>query len=204
MSQLKGNLSIATNDHYWERLIQGDQTVLKVLYNQYATLLYNYGRYITQDATLVQDCIHDLFLDLWNQHQSLSSTTAVKPYLYKALRRKIVAEERKITRQLTAPVSTDEYIDTQYLYEFPEAEPSEDVNKVRLTQALTALPKRQREVLSLIFFENLTRPEAAEVMGIDTRTIYSLTCRAIKSLRQDLVVVNPAVLLSCLLALCYY
>ncbi len=193
------NSTTSSND--WERLIQGDQTALKAIYDQYARLLYNYGRQITTDTALVQDCIHDLFLDLWTHRQGLSHTTAVKPYLYKSLRRKIIAEAKKIIRQLTASEPTHEVEELEYFFDSSAAGPINGINKATLTESINALPARQQEVLNLIFFENLTREEVADVMSVDTRTVYSLTWRAIKSLRKDLVPLYPALLLGCLLSL---
>ena len=190
-----------TSPNDWERLIQGDQTALKALYDQYTGLLYNYGRQITTDTALVQDCIHDLFLDLWTHRQGLSHTTAVKPYLYKSLRRKILAEAKKITRQLTALELTAEVEEVEYFFNPSAAGHSNGKDKAALNESMSVLPARQQEVLSLIFFENLTREEVAEVMGVDTRTVYSLTWRAIKSLRKDLVPLYPTLLLGCLLTL---
>ena len=190
-----------TSSNDWDRLIQGDQTALKALYNQHAGLLYNYGRHITTDTALIQDCIHDLFLDLWTHRQGLSHTTAVKPYLYKSLRRKIVAEAKKITQQLTASEPTAEVEEVEYFFDSSAIGQLNGQNKTALNKAINTLPTRQQEVLSLIFFENLTREEAAEVMGVDTRTVYSLTWRAIKALRKDLVPLQPTLLLGCLLSL---
>ena len=125
----------------------------------------------------------------------------VKPYLYKALRRKIVSEIKKITRQLTALEPTVGTGMPPHLPADPSATRPNESSNVVLTRALHNLPARQREVLTLVFFENLTREEAAEVMGVDTRTVYSLTWRAIKTLRKDLVPVSHTLALGTLIYL---
>jgi RNA polymerase sigma factor (sigma-70 family) len=188
MFQYDINIDCSTDTHLWEQLIQrGDRSALKVLYCQYANLLYNYGMHITHNPDLVKDCMQDLFLDLLKNHQNLSTTTSVKFYLYKALRRKIVHEERKINRQMTSFIPLMETTDTQIFYELSEINDEiEQSKKERILQVIQSLPKRQREVIQLIFFENLSRDEIAEVMEIDTKSIYALTWKAIKTLRKEL------------------
>ena len=204
MPPYDANIDCSTDTYLWDQFIQrGDRKVLKALYCQYANLLYNYGMHITHNPDLVKDCIQDLFLELLKNHQNLSTTTSVKFYLYKALRRKIVYEEKKINRQLTNFLP-EETADRQLFYEFSDVTDKIDTSKKeRILQSIESLPKRQREVIQLIFFENLSREEIAEIMEIDTKSIYALTWKAIKALRKDLLPQQIIIILASLL-LCFY
>lgn len=205
MSQYDTTIDCSTDTYLWDQLIQsGNRKVLKELYCQYAHLLYNYGMHVTHNSDLVKDCIQDLFLDLLKNHQNLSPTTSVKFYLYKALRRKIVYEEKKINRQLTSFIPTEETVDVQIFYELSDIKcQAEQSKKERILQVVQSLPKRQREVIQLIFFENLSREEIAEIMEIDTKSIYALTWKAIKSLQKELLPQQTFVFLA-YLPLCFY
>lgn len=60
------------------------------------------------------------------------------------------------------------------------------VDQQLLAAGLAALSQRQREVLALRFFEDLSVAETAEIMGASEGTVKSYTSRALQQLRQFL------------------
>lgn len=59
-----------------------------------------------------------------------------------------------------------------------------DLHQV-LWQALGGLPVRQRAIVVLRYYEDLTEAETAKVLGISTGTVKSTTSRALSKLRDD-------------------
>ncbi|CAD5279111.1 MULTISPECIES: RNA polymerase sigma factor [unclassified Imperialibacter] len=189
MSQFGTINEYSDESHLWDQLVRhGDKTALKSIYSAYARLLFNYGMHVTQNKDLVKDCIQDLFLELLKNHATLSKTSSIKYYLYKALRRKIVYEEKKIARQMS---SQEHFLDTdgaEVFFEFSETvEKNNALNRKKILQSVHALPKKQQEVIQLIFFENLSRDEVAEILEIDANYLYTITWKAIKALRKALL-----------------
>ena len=54
-----------------------------------------------------------------------------------------------------------------------------------LWTALSALPKRQRAMVVLRYYEDLSEAETAQVMGVSVGTVKSTTSRALSKLRED-------------------
>jgi RNA polymerase sigma-70 factor (sigma-E family) len=65
----------------------------------------------------------------------------------------------------------------------PGDEAEAAVRRIGLRRALAALPDRQRTVVVLRFFEDLTEAQTAELMGISVGTVKSQTHDALKRLR---------------------
>ncbi|MET8143038.1 SigE family RNA polymerase sigma factor [Sphaerisporangium sp. NPDC005288] len=60
-----------------------------------------------------------------------------------------------------------------------------------LEEAINRLPVRQRTAIVLRYYEDMTEPEIARVLGISIGTVKSTVSRAMAKLRGDLVVVEP-------------
>ena len=74
----------------WNEFRSGNHTAFTQIYQNYVSLLYNYSTSITPDRELIKDCLHDLFVELWKNHQNLGETTSIRYYLMASIKRKLV------------------------------------------------------------------------------------------------------------------
>jgi RNA polymerase sigma-70 factor (ECF subfamily) len=65
----------------------------------------------------------------------------------------------------------------------PEGAPEEVLDRVLLVEALSRLPRGQREVLCMAFYEDLTQVQIAERTGLPLGTVKSHTRRGLLRLR---------------------
>ena len=65
-------------------------------------------------------------------------------------------------------------------------EPSRLAGWCEFHQQIDALPEDQREVVGLLFYQGLTQPEAAELLGVTVRTVQRRWHAALVSLREKL------------------
>jgi RNA polymerase sigma-70 factor (sigma-E family) len=83
-------------------------------------------------------------------------------------------------------------VPTEYLPERAAADATPDVDeRDQMWAALGRLPRRQRAVLVLRFFEDLTERQTADALGISVGTVKSQTARALASLRIDPGLADP-------------
>ncbi len=72
-----------------------------------------------------------------------------------------------------------------------ENDPARFDDRLILLEALTTLPVRQRQVVVLRFFDDLSVDAVAEVMGCSTGTVKSQSAKGLAKLRQALDAIEP-------------
>ncbi len=168
----------------WQQIQQGDKTALGQLAERYYRALFQYGHKLTPANPLIQDCLQDLFLRIWEKRQTLAPVASVKAYLFVALRNNLL-------RQTTQPDACCADIDAlEHLtgsYTSPETDyiqhESDAQREQYLRQSLDRLPKRQREALYLKYYENLSYDEIATAMGLNRQVIANYLQNALHTLR---------------------
>ena len=79
----------ATDLLLWRRFIEGDEEAYACIYRQYVDSLYAYASCFISDKCLVEDCIQDLFIKIYQNRKSLKETDNIKLYLFVALKRQL-------------------------------------------------------------------------------------------------------------------
>lgn len=171
----------------WKRLKSGEGEALVLIYDIHIDALYNYTRRFTRNTTLVEDCIQDLFAEIWEKREKLSETNSIKAYLFKSIRRKVLRALNKDDKYIHAGEAFGRYVQ--------EDEPSYErwLIDIQLTQeqqyklksCLEKLSARQKEAIVLKFYENLSNEEIAIILDISIQSLYNLIHSAVKSLRQS-------------------
>lgn len=169
----------------WDDLRNGQESVLKDIYIRHQKSLFQYGMRIVPDADVVSDCLHNLFLKLWTNHKKLSPTDNIRFYLMSSLRNEIINfnhREKRYTDELSSDL---DYFDLNFSVEaaFIMKE-QHDQLAVKIGEAMNKLTGRQKEIIYLRYFEELSYEEIAEMMDITVKGAYKLSARALESLRM--------------------
>lgn len=182
------NHTETNEDFLWNSLINGDREAFGEIYARYVKQLFGFGYAMIQDDEFVQDCIQEVFVDLWKYSSQLQKTDNIKLYLFKCLSNRIQKESKKDLKrklQLERYTATEDFflesIENQLIYN------SQNQSlKKRLANALTLLPIRQKEVINCLFFESFSYEETARIMNINLRSVYTLAWKALSKLREEL------------------
>lgn len=174
----------------WDDLRAGKKSALKVIYDQEFQYLFNYGRKIFQRTELVEDSIHDLFVEIWQRHDSLGPTDSIRRYLATSLRRKIVSVLKKESKSQsvdsfdTIPFDVELAIDEVII-----AQELNEEQAAQLKRAFEKLTAKQKEILYLRFYQGLDYEQIADVLDMKYQSLRNAVSRAIKNLRGDMVVI---------------
>jgi RNA polymerase sigma factor (sigma-70 family) len=192
---LKPQPSILTShqgqDDFWMILQSGDRIGLEGLYKLFSHELFRFGLSMVADEDFVQDCIQEVFIDLWKYHKTLQQANNVKVYLFKSLSRKISkasSKEKKWRKEEIKENNTPGYFIESIESKIINHQKDEDLQR-KIANALQHLPSRQKEVILYLFFEGFSYEEVSKMMGINLRSVYTLAWKAISTLKKSVLFV---------------
>ena len=168
-----------------KRLQQGDHESLFVLMSLYYDDLFRYGMKFTADKDLTKDLIGQFFLHVWDHRLHFAGVQNVQGYLVTSFRHFLLNYHRKISRQLELPET--ELVEFPY-EEYLIASQENEVLRKTLLEAMQSLPERQRELVQLRYYEQLSPDEISQRTGLSLRTIYNKLHEALKKLRSNALV----------------
>jgi RNA polymerase sigma factor (sigma-70 family) len=169
----------------WQRFKQGDRDSFGELFRRNYSLLISYGNHLCRDHELLEDCIQELFLEIW-QSQSNGNIHSVRSYLLKALKYKIYKKNNGRQSHSTQQVNDDLAFEVSH-ENFLIRNEEEKFRAIKLIDAISQLPNRQKEIVYLKLYQGLNYEELSEVMQINYQVARNLFSQAISSLRKMLV-----------------
>ncbi|MGG7662841.1 RNA polymerase sigma factor [Dyadobacter sp. BHUBP1] len=169
----------------WQDFLAGEVRAFEKLMSDNFRLLFRYGSKFSKDRELVKDSIQDLFLILWEKRDNLNPNAAVKPYLMASLRRLM---HRQVSSRSwvggEALQEDDDYFEIEFSVEDDYIRNEATYFRTHhLQKLINALPRRQKEVVYLKFFQELSREQIAEVMAVSPQTVSNLLQIAIRHLK---------------------
>ena len=167
----------------WENFLCGDDEAYTYIYREYSQALYAYGMHFTSDKGLVEDCIQDVFIKIFQNRRHLQSTDNIKLYLFIALKNKLFNIFRKDIKysQIDSlePVFAAEYTIED---EIIENEREQFLNE-KMIRMLEVLSRRQKEIIYYRFVEGLSYEEICQIMDMNYQSTQNLIQRSLKKLR---------------------
>ena len=178
-------------DHIWtgqptdrqlvSAIARGDSRALETLYERHGPALLAYLIGQVSDQRLAEEVLQDVMLAVWQGAARFRGDSSVRTWLLAIARRRAIT-----ARQQRAPAHAPLDDDIAADADPPGARLDAQADQAALRAALAALPPDHRETLELVFYHNLSGPEAAAVLGIAPGTVKSRLHRA-KSLLHKLL-----------------
>ncbi|MFD2570480.1 RNA polymerase sigma factor [Spirosoma soli] len=172
--------------HLWNCFRNGDQSSFAKIYDLFAADLYRYGYNLVRNRQVVEDCLHELFLHLHESRARLGATDNIRFYLYRALRRRLLDTVGRLNK-----LDSDEYLFDDAVFQIQPYEQTlveeqlVEQQKLLVIAQLNKLPKRQKEILYLVYMKGLSYQQAAEVMDITMKSVYNTINVALTTLRTQ-------------------
>lgn len=169
----------------WLLFLTGDRNAFSSLFKTYYSPLHNYGIKISANPAITEDCLQSFFVYLFDNRNNIGIVTNLKSYLFISFRRtllKHLKKERKYS-------SYDDVFKTTAAFAFSPEDlmVEQEFTQIRiqgLTKLLNNLSTRQREVIYLKYYSDLSIREIAEVMNISYQSVLNTLQKAFAKLRS--------------------
>jgi RNA polymerase sigma-70 factor (sigma-E family) len=150
------------------------------LFRAHALTLIRAALLLVGDQDSAEDVVQDAFLGLYRSMSRLRDPEKALPYLRASVLNGCRSVLRARSRARLRRVLHDPPV-----WSAESAALSRDDRRAVLAAA-ARLPRRQREVLALRYYLDLTDLEIAEVLGVSRSTVSSTASRALAALARDL------------------
>ena len=162
----------------------GDETGLAEIIRQYRNGLIFYLYSFVTDLHIAEELAEDVFVLLGTKKPRDNGKSSVKTWLYTIGRNRALNYIKKQKRH--PAISTEdcpEMADDRFL---PETMHIQEERKQHLHKAMQKLKAEYRQILWLIYFENLSLKDAAVILKKSVHNTETLVYRARKSLKLQL------------------
>lgn len=171
----------------WHLFKNGDVKAFECLYDKYFKVLSSYGLRLSKDKSLVEDAIHDVFVELWRRKEYLGEVNNLKFYLFKALRnqfhgnlRNDIFDKNEDINQFLDYLSTisseQELIDKEEL----------STKSLLIEKAISKLSDRGAEAINLRYYQGFSLDETSEIMNTSKQVVKNLLSKSIAILRVSI------------------
>lgn len=167
----------------YRRFLAGDDLGLAEIIRLYKDGLMFFLNGYVKNISLAQELTEDVFVLLATKKPRFREDALFKTWLYTIGRNLALNKLKKLARHKEYSVDNREFCaEAEHL----EERCLKNERNAQLYRAMAQLRPEYREVLHLLFFENMKNAEAAKVMKKNKRQIENLAYRAKRSLKARL------------------
>ena len=173
--------AVASDADLVSAIASGDESAMGQLYDRYSAIVYSTAVRILGDRTTAEDLLQEVFMQLWRNPAAFDSNRGtLAPWLVAITRNRAIDWLRKRRPEtLVADVSLAIEPDLASKTDFARF-----AGKIRAM--LDRMPKTQKDVLEMAYFEGLTHSEIAAKTGQPLGTIKTRIRSGLLALRTAL------------------
>lgn len=168
-----------------EQINQPDASTFRVLYKEYYRALVAYAVQMVESVDAAEDIVQELFSSLWEKPKSFPSLTALRSYLYCAVRNASLdyLKHKNIENDYLQRLA-DNYQEYRMGKSDDESFFDEEVYRL-LFRTIDALPERCREVF-LLAMQGKKNEEIAETLRVSQETVKTQKKRGMAFLKKNM------------------
>ena len=171
-----------------QRILNGDQNAFASLVRKYQKQIHTLAWRKIGDFQIAEDIVQETFLQVYQKLETLEDPTQFTRWLHQIANRRCIAWFRKNNIQTESLEETHlSEIETEAYSRYVAAEHAKttaDVQRDLVERLLEKLKERDREVITLHYFEEMTSSEIGTVLDVPENTVKSRLHRARQQLKK--------------------
>ena len=164
------------------QIAAGHAELLEMLVRRYGVRLLTFITRFIGDRHRGEELFQEVFLAVWSKRHQYQTTRPFRPWLYAIA----VNKCRELLRRVPAPATGYEEQEPASAEETPSEHALTDQRAALVVRAVQRLPAKQRMVVMLRVWDDLSYAEIAESSGCTESTVRSHMHLALATLRKEL------------------
>lgn len=167
-------------------IAHGEKDALEAFYDRYARLVFSLSRYMLRDHGLAEEATQDIFLTLWLKASRYNPQRGTPRTWFMSVAHHRVIDlirSRKRSAQSSDQVPHDLLDLEPSSSHNTEQEAYRNLAREEILAAMTNLPREQREVILLAYFEGYSQSEIASKLDQPLGTVKTRARLAMQKLR---------------------
>lgn len=151
-----------------ERIARGEQLAMRILYCRYSLRVFRTVMRITRDATLAEDILSDVFLDVWRTADQYQSRASVWTWLVAIARHKTISTLRRRRFAELDAHTAQSIVDPA---DGPDLILEKKDRRQVIGRYLDRLSPSHRTIIDLVYFHDKSVSEVAEIVQVSESTV---------------------------------
>jgi RNA polymerase sigma-70 factor (family 1) len=157
-----------------------DRNAFELLYNRYASKVFQVAYNLFRDKDVCEDLVQELFIDLWFKRHQLNIDN-LPAYLKVAIKNRVLVYIR--TQKATLDVTTVDKMMEQYTADSKLMQ--DDIARL-LEENIAGLPEKCRQIFIMSRKQYLSNKEIATQLNLSVKTVENQITIALRYLRTGL------------------
>jgi RNA polymerase sigma-70 factor (ECF subfamily) len=179
-------------EKYWQKIKDGDEKALGIVFKLTYAPLCQYSLHLTHDTFLSQEVVQDTFIKIWQNRNELTITGSFRGYLFQSVHNHALNALRrmKTNRQsVNHPCSEDiwQFVSSHYKVDDDLVEIIFSNETEQLIQkAINELPEKCLRVFQMSRYESLSNSDIARELDVSENTVKTHIYRALRKIAEIL------------------
>ena len=149
-------------------IADGDRRAMQALYQRHNVRIYRFLLRLTNDASVAEDLVSEVFIDVWRQAENFKAQAQVSTWLFSIARHKALSVLR---RRSDAQLEEQVACAIEDPADGPETIVGNEDRSAVIQSCLAQLSAPHREVIDLVYYHDKSVDEVARIVGIPASTV---------------------------------